>query len=167
MNRNALAVVCTFALAGVILSCDKESVPTYTTPTPTEVASGVPAGFKLVPEGFICTAPTPAPSPEPSPNPKPTPTPGPTPTPAPIPTPSPTPTPTPPPPPPPPPVEKVAFCHVSNKGAPGGDHNVQEQQMFADGVIPPGHVAHFTDPKFCPLDYVGYCDGRSAKVVCK
>ncbi len=106
-----------------------------------------------------CTAcPTPCPSPSPTVSPDPSPDPSPKPSPKPSPDPSPTPTPG------PSPDPGVYFCHVSNKG---GDHdvNVQEQQMYGDPV-PTGHVRHMTDPTYCPPDYLGDCDGRSAKVSC-
>jgi hypothetical protein len=160
MSRNAWTVALVFTLAWLVaVAChDTSSAPTSPS-APEAPAASVPAGFKLVPENYVCTAPTPPPVPCEgagcTPTPRPTPTPEPSPTPSPKPTPSPT-----------PPPERFAFCHVSNKGAAGGDHNVQEQTMFAEGVIPPGHVAHFSDPKFCPKDYVGECDGRSLKVVC-
>jgi hypothetical protein len=114
--------------------------------------------LKPTPTPLPTPQPSPQPSPEPSPqpSPKPTPTPWPTPEPTPLPTPQPTPTPEP---------EKTPFCHVSNKGK-DGNHNIQEEQMFGHPDIPPGHIKHFNIEKFCPPDYLGYCDGRSKAVEC-
>jgi hypothetical protein len=106
-----------------------------------------------------CTQECPAEGPcPPCPEPSPEPTPSPSPRPTPSPSPSPEPTPTPPPPTP------VYWCHVSNKGAPGGAVNIQEQNRL--GVVPPGHLKHMNDSKFCPPDYYGRCDGRSSEAAC-
>jgi hypothetical protein len=51
----------------------------------------------------------------------------------------------------------MGICHVSNKGAPDGNWNLQVS--FKPGEAP-GHVKHLDSTKFCPPDF------RSVKAAC-